>query len=224
MTEAEWLEGIDPEPMLRHLGSAVSDCKLRLYACAWGYDVWHLLTDARSREAILTAERYADGLAGAAELTAAFNAAQEAWKALPLVRCGRRDKWVKSQDGRRAKKAAAAVARDAADSTLSPRWAANPWRWGNARQRYALANHLRDLFGNPFRRRVVDAAWLAWNGRIVPKVTRAIYDGGNFDHLPILADTLEEAGCTDSDILAHCRGPGSHVRGCWVLDLILGKS
>jgi hypothetical protein len=44
-----------------------------------------------------------------------------------------------------------------------------------------------------------------------------------FERLPILADALEEAGCTDADILAHCRGPGPHVRGCWVVDLILGK-
>jgi hypothetical protein len=52
----------------------------------------------------------------------------------------------------------------------------------------------------------------------------SIADGGRaLDRLPILADALEEAGCTDADILAHCRGPGPHVRGCWVVDLLLGK-
>jgi hypothetical protein len=50
-----------------------------------------------------------------------------------------------------------------------------------------------------------------------------IYTDRAFDRLPILADALEEAGCTDTEVLAHCRGPGPHVRGCWVVDLILGK-
>jgi hypothetical protein len=54
-------------------------------------------------------------------------------------------------------------------------------------------------------------------------LAQAIYDDRAFDRLPILADALEEAGCDTADILAHCRGPGPHVRGCWVVDLILGK-
>jgi hypothetical protein len=52
----------------------------------------------------------------------------------------------------------------------------------------------------------------------------AIYDDRAFEQLPILADALEEAGCDNADILAHCRGPGPHVRGCWLVDLLLGKS
>ena len=55
------------------------------------------------------------------------------------------------------------------------------------------------------------------------KFAQAIYDDRDFDRLPILADALEEAGCTNADILAHCRQPGEHVRGCWVVDLLLGK-
>jgi hypothetical protein len=56
------------------------------------------------------------------------------------------------------------------------------------------------------------------------KLARSIYQEERFHDLPVLADALEEAGCTDADILAHCRQPGSHVRGCWVVDAILGKS
>ena len=52
----------------------------------------------------------------------------------------------------------------------------------------------------------------------------AIYDERAFDRLPVLGDALEDAGCADAAILAHCRGPGEHVRGCWVVDLLLGKS
>jgi hypothetical protein len=54
-------------------------------------------------------------------------------------------------------------------------------------------------------------------------MAQAIYNDRRFSDLPILADALEEAGCTDPDILTHCRGPGPHVRGCWVIDLLLGK-
>jgi hypothetical protein len=65
---------------------------------------------------------------------------------------------------------------------------------------------------------------LTWNDRCVGKLAQAIYDEQAFDRLPILADALEEAGCTDADILNHCRSGGEHVRGCWVVDLVLGKS
>ena len=82
---------------------------------------------------------------------------------------------------------------------------------------------VRDLFGNPFRPVTVDPSWLAWNERTVVKLAQGIYDERAFDRLPVLADALEEAGCDDPDILGHCRQPGEHVRGCWVVDLLLGK-
>jgi hypothetical protein len=79
---------------------------------------------------------------------------------------------------------------------------------------------IRDIFPNPFRPVAVDPEWL------VPTVTtlaRIIYDDRALDQMPDLADALEQAGCTNEEILAHCRQPGEHVRGCWVVDLILGK-
>jgi len=57
----------------------------------------------------------------------------------------------------------------------------------------------------------------------VIKLAQAIYDDRAFDRLPILADALEEAGCTNIDILEHCRVPGPHVCGCWVVDLLLSE-
>jgi hypothetical protein len=90
-------------------------------------------------------------------------------------------------------------------------------------ERAWLCSVLRDLFGNPFRPVVVDPSWLAWNDGCVPKVARAIYDERRFADLPVLADALEEAGCTDAELLGHLRGPGPHVRGCWPLDALLGK-
>ena len=85
------------------------------------------------------------------------------------------------------------------------------------------ARLLRDLFGDPFRPVPVDPGWAAWNSATIPKLAQAIYEERRFADLPILADALEDAGCTNQDILSHCRGPGPHVRGCWAVDLVLGK-
>ena len=123
---------------------------------------------------------------------------------------------------------------------------------------------LRDIFGNPFDQKPYTKCqvkhnehdtdreckplikqWLTWNNGTVPKLAQVIYAERRFEDMPLLADALEEAGCADEAILAHCRGqdgcpvksfpPGAftpdpplrqrtqHVRGCWVLDLLLGK-
>jgi hypothetical protein len=88
----------------------------------------------------------------------------------------------------------------------------------------SLAGLLRDTVGNPFRPVVLSPAVLAWNAGTVYHIAQAIYEERAFDHLPILADDLEEAGCTNPDVLNHCRQPGLHIRGCWVVDLVLGKA
>ena len=62
-----------------------------------------------------------------------------------------------------------------------------------------------------------------WLTPTVQSIAAAIYEDRTFDRLPILADALEEAGCTNADVLLHCRRPGEHVRGCWVVDLVLGE-
>jgi hypothetical protein len=79
---------------------------------------------------------------------------------------------------------------------------------------------LREVFGNPFRRATVDAAWRTPDVRLLAE---GIYAERAFDRMPILADALQDAGCDNDDILNHCRGSGPHVRGCWVVDLVLGK-
>ncbi len=90
---------------------------------------------------------------------------------------------------------------------------------------------LREVFGNPFRPITLASTILAWNGATVVRLGQAAYDErqmpeGTLDNgrLAVLADALEEAGCTDAGILNHLRGPRNHVRGCWVVDLLLGKS
>ncbi|MBN9120631.1 MAG: hypothetical protein J0I06_16010 [Planctomycetes bacterium] len=86
----------------------------------------------------------------------------------------------------------------------------------------AICSLIREVFGNPFRRVKVNRAWLTSD---VLTLARGIYDERAFDRMPVLADALQDAGCNNDDVLAHCREPARpHVRGCWVVDLLLGKS
>jgi hypothetical protein len=97
-------------------------------------------------------------------------------------------------------------------------------------ERAAQCVLLREIVGNPFRPVVVDPVWLTWQNGIVLSLAQAAYEDrrlpeGTLDNtrFAILADALEDAGCANEDILVHCRGPGPHVRGCYVLDLLLNK-
>jgi hypothetical protein len=88
----------------------------------------------------------------------------------------------------------------------------------------AQTNLLRCILGNPFRPVTIDPGWLTWHDGLLVSMARQMYESRDFTDMPILADALEEAGCTDQDILGHCRSGREHVRGCWVVDLVLGKS
>jgi hypothetical protein len=85
------------------------------------------------------------------------------------------------------------------------------------------AELLRDLFGNPFGPVALEPAWLLWNDGTVRKLAETIYDEWRWREMPVLGDALEEAGCAAPDVLEHCRQPGGHARGCWVVDGLLGK-
>ena len=94
--------------------------------------------------------------------------------------------------------------------------------WINERREQAAL--LRCLFGSPFRPPApLPLAVLAWNDGTVRRIAEGIYGERAFDRLPILADALLDAGCDDEGLLAHCRSEEPHVRGCWAVDLILGK-
>jgi hypothetical protein len=93
-----------------------------------------------------------------------------------------------------------------------------------AKERAVQCAFLRDIFGNPFRPPHIDPAWLTYNDDIIVKLAHSIYDERAFDRMPILGDALEDAGCQDAEILDHCRGPGPHARGCWLIDLLTGRS
>jgi hypothetical protein len=225
MTEEEWLGCTTPHLLLNHLGHEVSERKLRLFACAWAGHLWRFLADQRSREAVLVAERFVDGLAGRSELAAVFNAAQAAWSELrrapPRGRCHRSSKWA----GRalRAAEAAMNAAHPLWDGRAARRAAAREDWLGNASICNTQCGLLRDLFGTPFRPVRLDPGWLTWRDGLIVCMARSLYQEGRFEDLPILADALEEAGCDNRDVLDHCRSGGEHVRGCWVVDGLLGR-
>jgi hypothetical protein len=90
---------------------------------------------------------------------------------------------------------------------------------------HALAALLRDILGPlPFRPMTVHPDVVAWNDRLVVRLAQAIYDERRWGDMPLLGDALLDAGCDNEEVLAHCRDGGEHVRGCWVVDLLLGKS
>jgi hypothetical protein len=93
-------------------------------------------------------------------------------------------------------------------------------RWGDCKPVVLL----RDLLGPlPFRPITLNPSWTTWHDGLLVSMAQKMYDSRDFSDMPILADALEDAGCTNQDILAHCRSGGEHVRGCWVLDALLGK-
>jgi hypothetical protein len=228
MTEAEWLAYTQDEDslynMLIHLRDKVSDRKLRLFAVACCQRPVYQTHSEHIQRAIRLAERMADEAVDEVEWREVHEAAkaawQEAWTA-SLAAQGTPEVerlvwadmvtgmgWVILEDGW-----------EAAYSASGVEW--NKEHIDEPTHQIAL---LRDIFGNPFQPASLDRSWLSWSNGTVPKLAQVIYVERAFDRLPILADALEEAGCTDAAILAHCRSGGEHVRGCWVVDLILGKS
>jgi hypothetical protein len=234
----DWLASSEPAALLGLLRGSASDRKLRLFAVACCRRILHLMGAERSRTAVEVAERYADGLADSrkrkAARTAAWGVVEAALTAAAAEGTGHRDATVaaiRAADAAASAcdpKAASAAhdvtarAADAAERALRAAGGAGAYAAWTA-EKAAHARLLRELFGNPFRAVTVYPAWLTWNGGTVPQMAQTVYDGGRFELLPILADALEEAGCRDAEVLAHCRVPGEHVRGCWVVDLLLER-
>jgi hypothetical protein len=176
----------------------------RLAACAFCRRGWATLTDPRSRHAVEVAERYADSPGVSITLAELRSARIGAYYAARQSQTdgARLAHYVVADE-------AAVAMEHAAHFALSSRGTA-PSGW------------LRDLLGPPSEPADIQPAWLSWNDGIVLKLARAIYDEHTFDRLPVLADALEEAGCTDAVLLDHCRHPGEHARGCWLVDLLTG--
>ena len=215
MTEVEWEALADPTPMLEFLRDKVSERKLRLWSAACCRRTRRFHVDASRKTAVEVAERFADGLATDEDLRAAAQTSGSCFLAPSEVELCSNASF-------------AAAVEDAMLAINVKTWSetiVNPaWEAAIDDERGAQAALLRDIIGNPFRPVFVSPTWLAWNDCVVSKIAQEIYDDRAFDRLPLLAGALEEAGCTDAAILDHCRGGSEHVRGCWVVDLLLRKS
>ena len=215
MTEAQRLACTRPIEMLAHLRGRCTDRKLRLFACACCRQIWHLLTDAISQRAVEVAERHADGEASDQELEAAWLDAERFFGST----CS-----YGTSTGNQAARAASTAADPRVSFLphmyqLSFQYMSEEWP--------AHIRLLRCVFGNPFS--PVPFA-PTWRTAAVLPLARAAYEerapaAGTLDNarLAVLADALEEVSCTDEAVLSHLRGSGPHVRGCWCVDLALGK-
>jgi hypothetical protein len=214
MTEQEWLSSADPFPLIEFLQGKVSDRKLRLFAVACCRLVWHQMEDDRSKNAVEVAERFADGRASITELTDARDAAPSSYRTWLSTGLPYHDELAQS--------AAVLCARESVDAEAVLQ---DAFLWAdmtpNEDGDELAASILRDIFGNPFRPVSIFPNWITSN---VLALAGEIYDSGECTRLPMLVDALEAAGCESADILNHCRGEGQHVRGCWVVDSILGRS
>lgn len=234
MNESDWLQGSDPRPMLDFIRHRTTPRKLRLFACACVREVWPLLFDDRSVRAVEVAERFAEGRATAAELVEAETAAFELARAADLRVTVTDPGWAAA---RAAARTATLDAYSAAGGTAFVSLLCHaPWVFRPAggvlhhgtEPAKSLARHrhcdlLREIVGNPFQSPMVEGDWLRWNGEVVVCLAGEIHDSGRYAELPVIADALEEAGCTCPTLLDHLRRPGGHVRGCWALDFLLGK-
>lgn len=228
LTERDWLSCRDrhiPTVMLEWLASQgvprskAGRRKLRLVAvalCRWPH-VWELLTAGRRKNVDELERQAEDG--GRPELTLA-----------PFRSRG----YTASSAQYAVETAARPNVVDAIERTLVQdvnAWARNDITPGAIDwQRFYETEEFqrglfREVFGNPFRKLPpMERAWRLWRDGTIVHLAQKIYDTREFEGLPVLADALEEAGCTNTQVLKHCRSPRPHVRGCWVVDWVLGKS
>jgi hypothetical protein len=246
VTEAEWLAGTEPLPLLDFLRGEIITLvdelptqagrdavraflqgngrrrKFGLVGCACCRGVWAALTDERSRSAVETFERFVEGRATDEQL------ANARWNAV-AARNARRPTWTSKAEDTYIRRTAAHVVYTALayevtaaveESSLVVAWLSASTALTETRA--SQAQMIRCVFGNPFRPASFSPEWRTDTARAL---ARQMYDRRDFSPMPILADALQDAGCDSDDILNHCRDSTvTHVRGCWVVDLVLGKS
>jgi hypothetical protein len=210
---------------------------MRLFACACVRRVWHLNHDERLERVLLGVEAFADSLITARELEPLNRLAWEVAEddqipsLSPCIACDLMNaSEVKSPGSAappgyigggplhsihgRSSAAAAAKGVGLGASDLQA------YHRAQAVEREQQTGLLHDIFGDPFHPATFTATWRT---DTAVSLARQMYDSRDFGAMPILADVLQDAGCDNEDILNHCRGPGPHVRGCWVVDLVLGR-
>jgi hypothetical protein len=205
MTEAEWFACVVPDSMVMLIGSKVGSRKLRLVACACCRRIWHLYIlkrDQPSRRLVEIVEAVADGIGSELRLLSLWEEAQRSG-----YRCDRNSA---------ADRTACLMTDYLGEVMVHAASAAGDI----ASEQIEQCRLMRDIFGNPFRPVAFNPDWRTTTAI---QLAKQMYDARDFSAMPILADALQDAGCDHADILDHCRGPGPHIRGCWVVDLVLEK-
>ena len=208
MTPDEWKAGEDPSVLLDLVADRATNRKLRLFLIACCRRIWPMLADERSRNAVEVAQRFADGVATAAELAAAhetaFGAPANATASgleMPGVREG-----------------ASRAVNCVADNLLPD---ATHTRAETVRDEHSFqASVLRDIFGYPYPFVGFDPAWRT---PAAVELATEIYTKPLFNRMWELGNLLQDAGCSEAVLLLHCRSRAMHFRGCWLVDLVLGK-
>ncbi len=225
MTEAEWLRAEQLDELMIYLdrakGRKLRERKRRLLNCACARRALHLLEDDRFVAAIDASERMADGLLTWNEMKVgarrAVVAARDRLLALhaPIAQS---DAAIAVLETTR--KETINVAMAYAQVALVGRWGTNGFAEVHREKKEQLPL-VRDIFCNPFR--PVNFT-LEWRSSTTIAIAKQMYESRDFSAMPILADALQDAGCENTDILTHCRDTNAvHVRGCWVVDAVLGK-
>jgi hypothetical protein len=229
VTRDEWLASTDPRPMLRSLRARPPGRKLRLFMVACCRRVWRSFEgdeeDHGRQEAVEVAERYANGLASDDDLETALADLTDGAPHRRADCCSN----------------ASCVAFEAED---------DPAEWAVIAAEEASFRAVGEDYGNrdpleraelaaqtallrcivPGPERAASSSAAPWRTVEVASLAEAAYEERELpsgelrtDRLAVLSDALEEAGCTDADLLSHLRSAGPHVRGCWALDRVLGK-
>jgi hypothetical protein len=218
--------GYGPQAMVFHLGrvkkaprTKAGRRKLRLFACGCCRLLWEMLTDGRLREAVMVAERFADDDATKSELEAAYREVHDSGLAHRRYLSGEID-------------AGTLTAAHMAEGVASERAFAAAF-WQTAREPLMGGYSFKGFDGGAVLRRLLCCVFMpyfrpvalerGWRTTTAVTLARSIYEERAFERCPILADALEDAGCTDVNLLTHLREDELHCRGCHAIDAVLGK-
>jgi hypothetical protein len=223
MTEQEWRESKNYQSLLKFLWGRTSDRKLHLFVCSSAKRLWGRHPVDAVERVIELVGRVADGHLTKGEALRVPE--YKRWEEITHQELTQHRARGKEGELRRAVMLAVTLPYDAwRNAITTARNAIDTARMcGGLNERIAERDEqiklIRDIFGNPFRPVTPDPAWQTPNA---VTLAQTMYDTRDFTAMPLLADLLEEGGCPAA-VSEHCRSPGPHVRGCWVVDLLLGK-
>ncbi len=235
MMEEDWFRSANLEWLVEQLlcSRLASDRKFRLYACACCRRAEHLIDHAGIQELLVVVEDFADWLLGKETFKERVSQLRKGIGGITVSDAASNPAGAAREAVIRAAGFVVSYSREyyeVLDDVPYPSWAAAYARYAVAgtdnkqeqEQEREQLRLLRDIFGNPFRPVAFDPAWRT---STAVAIAQGMYDSRDFNAMPILADALQDSGCDNDDILNHCRDEKQvHVRGCWVVDLVLGKA